>query len=163
MTEEKLTRKEKFAALVVLVLGIFLTILLIISIASSRSTTVLDIGNTLTINKSELLNYFRFTITIIIALTSGYLLYCKKKLGWIMGVPFLLFSTILAVYIIWFLHSMKYIPGFILSIIGFLVLLSSLIILFLPSTQQKYKVSKHTYLPTFIFLVVICTLFFFLQ
>ena len=163
MEEDKLSWKEKFASVVIFSIGIMLIILLVLSVVSSQSSVVSDQGNTFTIRKSELLNYARFIITIVLALSGGILLFRQRKWGWIIGMPFLLFSTFLAGYFIWFLYVMSLIPSFIMAIILFLVLLSALVFLLLPSARKKYRVGNHTWLPTLVFLAAICALYFFLQ
>lgn len=163
MADDKLSWKEKFASVVIMGIGLMLIVLLVMSVVSSQSSVISDQGNTFTIRKSELLNYIRFLLTIILALSGGILLYRQRKWGWIIGVPFLLFSTFLAGYFIWFLYVMYLIPFFIMSIILFLVLLSALVFLLLPYARKKYKVGNHTWLPTLVFLAAIGALYFFLQ
>lgn len=163
MADDKIGWKEKFASAIIIGIGIMLIILLVMSVVSSQSSVVSDHGNTFTIRKSELLNYARFIITILLALSGGILLFRQRKWGWIIVVSFLLFSTFLAGYFIWFLYVMDLIPSFIVSIILFLVLLLAVVFLLLPSTRKKYKVGNHTWLPTLVFLAAICALYFFLQ
>lgn len=163
MVDEKLSWKEKFAAVVIMGIGVLLIILLVMSVVSSQSSVISDHGNTFTIRKSELLNYIRFVLTIILAISGGILLFRQRKWGWIIGVPFLLFSSFLAGYFIWFLYVMGLIPSFIVSIFVFLVLVLALAFLLLPDARKKYKVGNHTWLPTLVFLAAIGALYFFLQ
>lgn len=163
MGDEKLSWKEKFAAIVLISIGVILLVLQAVSIASNKDSMVSNTENLISIKKSELFDHLRFFLTSILALAAGTLLYKQKKWGWIIGVPFLLFSTFIAAYFIYFLFIMAFTANLILMIIGFLLLLVSLLFLLLPSARRKYKVGKRTYLPTLVFLMAICALFFFLQ
>ena len=164
MSEEKLGWKERFASIVVLLISVLLLALQVISIVSNRVDTISGNTTTLSINRAEFINYIRFTIFLLIALIAGALLFKQKKSGWMVGVPFLFLCTLIAGYFTWFTFELpiKNVRN-IFMVIGFLVLFFSLMFLLLPSARQKYKVSKRTYLPTLVFLVAMCTLYFFLQ
>ncbi len=159
----KLTWKEKFSSIVLITIGIILLLLQIVSILSNTDSMISTEPNSISIKKSELIDHLRFFIMMLIALASGILLYKQKKLGWIIAIPFLLISIFLSGYFIWFLYVMYLIPAFILMIVGFTIMVVSVLFLLIPAGRQKYRVDKRTYLPTLLVLIAICCIFFFLK
>ena len=87
----------------------------------------------------------------------------QKRFGWVIGTPLLLLFTIVsggvaATYAL----AKDYSLSFKVSAgIAFLILVAAIFLL-LPSAQEKYRVSKATWLPTLVFFMAITAVYFFL-
>ena len=115
------------------------------------------------INKSELFNDLRSYITIIVGVLGGFLLIRQKRFGWVIGLPMLLLFTVVSAGVAaTYALAKDYSMSFKMSAgISFLILVAAIFLL-LPSAQEKYRVSKATWLPTLVFFMAITAVYFFL-
>lgn len=159
----KLSWREKYAGILVLFIGFVYLAWQAIDFLSSKSGAYTVKDGSFNINTSELFNHIRSIVSIILALTGGFLLLKGKRVGWVIGVAFLLLLLIIA--------SGIMIAGYAIAdnqskIIGgsfVCLLLMAFVFLLLPSARLKYKVGKRTYLPTVVLLLILAVLYYFLQ
>ncbi len=160
----RLNWREKFSAIVVLLIGIVFLVLQIQNLILSRGNDYSMQDNTVSINRSELFHDIRFYLTAFLCVFASMLLFRKNKVGWMIGLSFLILFDLVA---IWGILTAVYMGTFdlvfIMGCAGALVLTLSIIFLLVPSARQKYRVGKHTYLPTLVFLAALIALFLFLQ
>ena len=160
----KLSWREKFSAIVVLLIGIVFLALQIQNLILSRGNDYSMQDNTVSINRSELFHDIRFYLTAFLCVFASMLLFRKNKAGWMIGLSFLILFELVA---LWGILTAVYMGTFdlvfLLGCAGALLLLLSIIFLLIPSARQKYRVGKQTYLPTLVFLAALIALFLFLQ
>lgn len=160
----KLSWREKFAAIVVLLIGIVFLALQIQNLLLSRGNEYAMQDNTVSINKSELFHDIRFYLTAFLCTFASLLLFRKNKAGWMIGISFLILFDLVA---LWGLTQAVLMQTFdlvfMIGIAGAFVLTLSIIFLIIPSARKKYRVGKHTYLPTLVFLAALTALYLFLQ
>ena len=161
---EKLSWREKFAASLLLLIGIGYALFQVFNILSSKADGYKADESAFTISRGELLSDLKTYSTIFFALISSILLFRQKRLGWIIGLPMLLFYLFLSGFgVFLYVYGSTYDTNLILLSIVFLAVLLSFVFLLIPSARRKYKVGKYTYLPTLVFLMAICAMYFFLQ
>jgi hypothetical protein len=91
---QKLSWKEKYAGILVLIIGIIYLLMQIASIASNRSISYGSQQEAFVINKNELFSDIKTWLVIIMGIAAGFLLLKNKTLGWVLGLPvLLLFAT----------------------------------------------------------------------
>ena len=159
----KLSWREKFAGILVLFIGIVYLLWQVIDFLSSKSNAYTVQDGAVHISTSELFNHMRSVVSILLALTGGWLLLKGKRAGWVIGVSLLLLLNVIAAGIMiagyTVADNLNKIVG---GVIVFFLLLA-LIFLLLPSARLKYKVGKRTYLPTLLLMLILVALYFFLQ
>jgi hypothetical protein len=164
MNDDRLSWREKFAAWIILALGFLYLAAQVINYLSSKTSVASSENGKLVIDSGELMSNVYTYIYIVIALLSGFLLLKKKKLGWILAVPFLIFFIIISGSGVFALAASAIFDASFMAVTAlFVLLVLSVLFLFLPSARRKYKVGKRTLLPTLVFLMALCALFFFLQ
>ena len=161
---QKLSWREKFAASLLLLIGIVYAGIQVMNIVSSRADGYKADNAAITISMGELLSDLKTYTTILLALLGSILLFRQKRLGWIIGLPVLLLYTFLSGFGVYlYVYGGEYDSSLIFLLIVFVALLLSIVFLLLPSCRRKYKVGKYTYLPTLVFLMAIRGLYFLLQ
>jgi hypothetical protein len=163
---QKLSWKEKYAGVLVLLIGIIYLLMQVANLSSNTSHPYAVQNGALMIDKNELFADIRTYLVIIMGLVAGWLLLKSKTAGWILGLPvLLLFTTFLLVGTLQQIIAQKgkidqslTIPG-----IGLLLLALAIIFLFLPSARQKYRASKNIVLLTLLLFVAVTGLYYFLQ
>jgi hypothetical protein len=163
MNQEKLGWKEKYSALILLIIGGFFLITQTIGFISSQSERFTSEGNKVSFNLTELTEDLKIYIVVIMAIVGGILLLKGKRLGWIIGLPVLVWYTILAANgIVMAIVLRTFDISFLLVIVGFTILALAVTFLYTKSARTKYKVGKQTYLPTFLILLAIVAIYFWL-
>jgi hypothetical protein len=163
---QQLSWKEKYAGILVLVIGI---IYLLMQVASFLSDTSDHYGvnqGALVIDQNALFSDIRAWIVIIMGLVAGPMLLQHKTGGWVLGLPVLLFFAVLLLVLgIQQMISLKGKADGSLAIpaVALLLLVMAIIFLFSKEARQKYRVSKYTVLLTLFLFVAIGGLYFFLQ
>ena len=164
ITEPKLGWRENFAAIIVLLIGLMFTFLQVQNILFSKGNDYSIEQDTVSINKSELLHDIRFYITAFLGVFGSLLMFRKKTTGWVIGISFLIFFALIAIWGVITAASMQLFDlSFYAAAGGLFILTLSIIFLLLPSARKKYRVGKRTFLPTLVFLMAIAALFLFLQ
>lgn len=161
--EQPLTWKEKYAALVLFIIGSALLLLEVAAVLSSKAVFSTQTETTVSFNKSEVFAHTRTFIIIVFSIVAAVALRKKKRIGWILGLPILLISALIAGYLIYFGKIMY---GTAISLIAALILiciLAAMGFLLTKGGREKYKVGKHSVLPTLVFLMALGAIFFFLQ
>ena len=161
---EKLSWREKFAASLLLLIGIGYAIVQVINILSSRAEGYKADESAFTISRGELLSDLKTYSTIFFALIGSILLFRQKRWGWVIGLPVLMLFTFLSGFGVYSnFNGLNIDASMIFLLVVFVALLLSFAFLMIPSARRKYKVGKYTYLPTLVFLMAICAMYFFLQ
>src|SRR5215831_18391722 len=174
---QKLSWKEKYAGILVLLIGVLVLITQVSNMLSSKAQGFAFQNGSIIINKSELYNDLRTYVTIILGILGGILLLLNKRLGWVIGLPLLLLYTIIvAGFGIDLALSKFHDPQHnshtgdpylnvyvgVLGGISLLFLLASIFLL-LPVAQVRYRVGKATWIPTLLFFMALTALYFFLH
>jgi hypothetical protein len=146
----KLSWKEKYAGILVLLISI---VFLIMQIAASfgESSKPYSIQNgSFIINKNEFFSDLRTYSVILAGIIAGWCLLKGKRLGYMLGLPILLF--ILTLVGIMTTEKVMKVKKFDNSMIGFgvgiLLILLAVIFLLLPGARQRYRVNKMVFLLT---------------
>ena len=161
---QQLSWREKFAAILVLLIGIVFLLMQVFALVSSRSNAYSEADGALVISKGELFADIRAYITIFLGIAGGILLWKSKRLGWVIGISLLIFFTLIACYgIVNLVMQRVFDSSFKMVVALAVVLLTAVIFLLLPAAKQKYRVGKRTYLPTLLFFMAIAAVYFFLQ
>lgn len=159
-----LSWKEKYAAVLVLSIGIVFTILQIVDFTSSKSNAYSIQQAAILINKTELYAHIRALVTITCGIVGGIMLLRGRRTGWVIAVALLVVFLLIASGGLVQLAMMRFFGGSFIAIaicVGLLLL--ALFFLLRPAARAKYKVSRITYLPTFLLLIILGSIYFFLQ
>jgi hypothetical protein len=156
--------REKFAATLVLLIGIIVLMMQVFALISSKDDTISEANGAFIVKKGDLFTHIRTWLTILVALTGGMLLLKGKKLGWMLGMALLLFFTVLALYGVALLTVKKSFTGEfkVVSALAALLLIA-IVFLGLPSARSKYRVGPKTWWPTLFIFMAIAAVYFFLQ
>lgn len=161
---QPLNWREKFSAILVLLIGILFLALQIVDYLSSKSNAFLVKEDTIMIDRHELFSQLRTLLTILLGIFGGILLFRKRTTGWIIGMGLLLlFLGIGGAGLIQLAVLRTFDAGFIFLAGCVVVLLLAILSLLVRSTREKYKVGKKTFLPTLVFLIAIAAVYLFLQ
>jgi hypothetical protein len=159
---QKLSWKEKYAAIIVLIIGIIFLLMQIASIASNNTSSYAAEQGAFVINKNELFSDIKTWVVVIMGISAGFLLLKKKTLGWVLGLPILLlFTTMLIVHHVVntrVINSSLTIPA-----IGLLLLVLAISFLLAKSARKHYRVSNRLVTLTLLLFAGIGALYFFLQ
>jgi len=163
---QKLSWREKYAGILVLLIGIFFLIMQMTSLLSNTSHPYAIQNGALVIDKNEFFSDVRTYSIILAGIVAGWLLLKSNRIGWVLGLPLLLFAmAIISLTTVEGIIKTKKInnnaligPG-----VSVLLLLLAIIFLFLPSARQKYRVSKGVVLLTLVLFVALGCAYMYLQ
>lgn len=159
----KLSWREKFAGILVLIIGIVYLLWQVADFMSSKSDAYAVKEGNIQISRAELLNHARSILSILLALIGGWLLLKGKRAGWVIGVTLLLLLNTIAIILMVSGFSLTDTTNKIAGGVVVFIMLLALLFLLLPSARLKYKVGKRTYLPTLVLLLILVGIYFFLQ
>jgi hypothetical protein len=162
---QKLSWKEKYAGTLVLLISIIYLLMQLAALFSNTSRPY-DIQNgALVINKNEFLSDIKTYSVILAGIVAGWCLLTGKRLGWMLGLPILLFITAVmgSIAIEKALKLKKIDNSFIGFGVGIFLLGLAIIFLLLPSARQKYRVSKAVALLTLLLFIGLGGAYMFLQ
>lgn len=162
---EKLSWREKYAGILVLLIAIIYLIMQLASLLSNTSHPYVLQNGALVINKNELLSDLKAYSLILAGIIASWCLLKGKRLGWMLGLPILLFIT-LVVGTITIEQALK-LKKFDNSLTGFgvgiFLVALAIIFLLLPSARQKYRVSKGIAFLTLLLFIGLGSAYYFLQ
>jgi hypothetical protein len=146
----KLSWKEKYAGILVLLISIiFLLMQIMASFGESAKFYSIQNGS-FVINKNEFFSDLRTYSVILAGIIAGWCLLKAKRLGYMLGLPILLFTLTLAGFMV--TEQFMKVKKFNNSMIGFgvaiFLLLLAVIFLLLPVARQRYRVNKMIFLLT---------------
>jgi hypothetical protein len=146
----KLSWKEKYAGILVLFISIiFLLMQIMASFGESAKSYSIQNGS-FVINKNEFFSDLRTYSVILAGIIAGWCLLKGKRLGYMLGLPILLFTLSLAGFMV--AEQLMKVKKFNNSMIGFgvaiFLLLLAVIFLLLPVARQRYRVNKMIFLLT---------------
>lgn len=161
---EKLGWREKYAAMIIVLIGLFYLFLQVTNMVSSKAPKLDITTEKLVISRAELISDLKTWTYVLLGLGGGILLLLRKQLGWIFSVTLLVQLLIIFSGVV-IDNAAIGLNALLLFFIGFsaLILLSALVFLLLPAARVKYKVSRKTILPTLVFLTLTVLMFFFLK
>lgn len=147
---QKLSWKEKYAGILVLFISIiFLLMQVMASFGESSKPYSIQNGSFI-INKNEFYSDLRTYSVALAGIIAGWCLLKGKRLGFMLGLPILLFTMTLAS--IMTVEKVMKVKKFNNSMIGFgaviLLVLLAVIFLLLPAARQRYRVNKMVFLLT---------------
>jgi hypothetical protein len=162
---DKLSWREKYAGMLVLLIGIVFLLMQIASLMSNTSNPYSIQNGSLVIDKNELYSDVRTYSIIITGILAGWLLLKSKLAGWVLSLPILMFVTaVLCIKTIeQLLKTKKADTSLIAPGVGMLMLLLAIVFLFLPSARKKYRVSKGVVLLTLLLFAALGGAYIFLQ
>lgn len=162
---QKLSWREKYAGILVLVIGIIYLVMQLASLFSNTSHPYAVQNGSLVIDKNEFLSDIKAYSLILAGLIAGWCLLKGKRLGWMLGVPILAFITVV-IGTMTFEQVMR-LKKFDRSLTGFgigiFLLALAVIFLLLPSARQKYRVSKAIAFLTLLLFIGLGGAYYFLQ
>jgi hypothetical protein len=162
---QKLSWREKYAGALVLLISIIYLLMQLAALLSNTSRPY-DIQNgALLIDKNEFLTDVKTYSVILAGILAGWGLLTGKRLGWMLGLPILLFITavISSIAIQQALKLKKVDTSFIGFGVGIFLMVLAIIFLLLPSARQKYRVSKGIALLTLLLFLGLGGAYMFLQ
>ena len=162
---QKLSWREKYAGILVLVISIIFLLMQLAALFGERSRPYTIQNGTFVINSNEFYSDIKAYSVILAGIIAGWCLLKGKRLGWVLGLPILLFITVIigtmTVEQAWKLKKFdNSLTGFSVGI--FLVALA-IIFLLLPSARQKYRVSKVIAFLTLLLFMGLVGAYYFLQ
>lgn len=162
---EKLSWREKYAGMLVLLIGIIFLLMQVASLMSNTSHPYSFQNGSLVIDKNELYSDVRTYSIIITGILAGWLLLKSKRTGWVLSMPILLFVTAVVCIktVEQLLKTKKADNSLIAPGVGILLLLLAIIFLFLPAARKKYRVSKGVVLLTLLLFAALGGVYIFLQ
>jgi hypothetical protein len=162
---EKLSWREKYAGTLVLLISIVYLLMQLAALFSNTSRSY-DIQNgALVINKNEFLSDLKTYSVILAGIVAGWCLLTGKRLGWMLGLPILLFITaVLGSIAIEQAMKVKRLDNSMIGFgVGIFLMVWAIIFLLLPSARQKYRVSKVVALLTLLLFIGLGGAYMFLQ
>lgn len=140
----KLSWREKYAGALVLLISIVFLLMQLASLFSNTSRPYSIQNGTFVVDKNEFYNDLRTYSVIIAGIVAGWCLLTGKRLGWMLGLPILLFITAIigTKTVEQALKVKRFDNSFIGFGVGILLLALAVIFLLLPGALQKYRVSK---------------------
>lgn len=162
---QKLSWREKYAGLLVLLIGIIFLLIQVASLMSNKSHAYSFQNNALVINKNELFSDLRTYLVILMGVIAGLMLLKNKRAGWVLGLPVLLLIVTIAVTL--GVEQFKTIRTnkqamIIFGSVLFLLFLG-ILFLFLPSARKKYRASAGAVVLTLLLYGALTGVYFFLQ
>lgn len=161
----KLSWKEKYAGIVVLFISIVFLLMQAASLFGERSGPYSVQNGTFVINKNEFFADLKTYSIILAGIIAGWCLLKGNRLGWMLGLPILLFTAAI-IGLTAFEQGMK-VKKIDNSVIGFgvgiLLLFLAILFLLLPGARQRYRVNKVVFLLTLLLFAGLGGAYIFLQ
>lgn len=157
-----LSWREKFAGIIVLIIGFVYLAWQISNITSSKADAYRINDGNFQVNRSELMNDVRSVVSILLALLGGFLLLRGKRAGWIISIPLLLLLNVIAGALMVQYYPLADNMQKVIGGVVVLFLLLALLFLVVPSARKKYKVTYLTFVSTMTLLALLVVLYFFL-
>jgi hypothetical protein len=161
----KLSWREKYAGILVLLISIIFLLMQVAALFGERSGPYAIQNGSIVINKNEFFSDLRTYSVILAGIVAGWCLLKGKRLGWMLGLPLLLFTLAIVGFIT--AEQVMKMKKFDNSMIGFgvgiFLLLLAILFLLLPGARQKYRVSKGVLVLTLLLFVGLGGAYMFLQ
>lgn len=161
----KLSWREKYAGILVILISVIYALMQLASSFGESAHAYTIQNGSFQINKNEFFSDVKTWSVALAGLIAGWCLLTGKRLGWMLGLPILLFlTTIIGVMTV---EQVLKIKRFDNSLIGFcaglFLLLLAILFLLLPSARQKYRVNKGIALLTLLLFAGLGGAYYFLQ
>ena len=114
-------------------------------------------------NKSDLLSHLRTFITICLSIVGGFLIFRKKRLGWILGNTVLILLLIICSGGLYQAIKLNDTSLMLIAGLAWSVLFGALLVLLVPRTRKKFAVNATTLIFTFAFATLLGLFYFYLQ
>lgn len=161
----KLSWREKYAGILVLLISIIYLLMQLASVFSNRSVSYSIQNGSFVFDKNELFSDLRTWSLVLAGIIAGWCLLAGKRLGWMLGLPILLFITALVgtITVEQAMKLKKFDNSMIAFGVGIFLLVWAIIFLLLPSARQKYRVSKGVALLTLLLFIGLGSAYIYLQ
>jgi hypothetical protein len=162
---EKLSWREKYAGILVLLITIVYLIMQLASVISNTSRPYAIQNGSLVINKNEFLSDLRVYSLILAGIIAGWCLLKGKRLGWMLGLPILSFIALVmgTMMVESYLRLKKFDNSLTSFSVGIFLVALAVLFLLLPGARQKYRVSKGIAFLTLLLFIGLGGAYFFLQ
>lgn len=155
---QKLNGREVYV-LVILILATAILGFLMLKDIFSEISSVSSAQGVVSINQMDLRSHIKSLLQIILNISAIVLFWRKKRMGWILAFPILLFYCFIISYV---MIGFGYVdPAS--SAVGFggvFIFLLGMIFLLIPSTLRKYQVKKFTLVPVSLVIALLVFLYF---
>jgi hypothetical protein len=161
----KLSWREKYVGILVLLISIIYLLLQLSSLFSNTSSRYGMQNGHFVVDKNEFLSDLKTYSVILAGIVAGWCLLAGKRLGWMLGLPILLFiTTIIGVKTVEQALKVKKFDNSLIGLsVGVFLLFLAILFLLLPTARQKYRVSKTVFLLTLLLFIGLGGAYMFLQ
>jgi hypothetical protein len=161
----KLSWREKYAGILVILISIIYALMQLASSFGESAHAYTIQNGAFQINKNEFYSDLKTWSVVLAGIIAGWCLLTGKRLGWMLGLPILMFlTTVIGAMVI---EQVLKVKRFDRSMTGFgvvlFLLLLAILFLLLPSARQKYRVNKVIALLTLVLFIGLGGAYFFLQ
>lgn len=161
----KLSWREKYAGILVILISIIYALMQLASSFGESAHAYTIQNGAFQINKNEFYSDLKTWSVVLAGIIAGWCLLAGKRLGWMLGLPILMFlTTVIGAMVI---EQVLKVKRFDRSMTGFgvvlFLLLLAILFLLLPSARQKYRVNKVIALLTLVLFIGLGGAYFFLQ
>ena len=162
---QKLSWREKYAGTLVLLISIIYLLMQLAALFSNTSRPYDIQHGALVLDKNEFMSDLKTYSVILAGIVAGWCLLTCKRLGWMLGLPILLFITAVlgSIAIEQAMKVKRLDNSFIGFGVGIFLMVLAIIFLLLPSARQKYRVSKVVALLTLLLFIGLGGAYIYLQ
>jgi hypothetical protein len=155
---QKLNGREIYVLVILILATAILGYLMLNDIFSNISSVRREQG-VVSISSMDLRSHTKSLLQIILNLSAIILFWRKKRTGWVLAFPILLFYCFIISYV---MIGFGYVDP-ISSVVGFggvFIFLLGMIFLLIPSTLRKFQVKKVTFIPVLVVIGLLVFLYF---
>ena len=155
---QKLNGREVYVLIILILATAILGYLMLNDIFSNIASVRSEQG-VVSVSSMDLRSHTKSLLQIILNLSAIILFWRRKRMGWILAFPILLFYCFIISYV---MVGFGYVDP-VSSAVGFggvFIFLLGMIFLLIPSTLQKYQVKKFTIIPVLVVIALLVFLYF---
>lgn len=155
---QKLNGREIYV-LIILILTTGILLFLTLRDIMADVSSVQNAEGVVSIRQMDLRTHIKAILQVILNLTAIFLFWRKKRLGWILAMPILLFYAFLIGYLMLNFGFVD-VQTTAIGASGLLVFLLGVIFLIIPSTMRKFSLKKISVVPVFVVIGMLIFLYF---
>ena len=155
---QKLNGREVYVLIILILATAILGYLMLNDIFSNIASVRSEQG-VVSVSSMDLRSHTKSLLQIILNLSAIILFWRRKRMGWILAFPIMLFYCFIISYV---MVGFGYVDP-VSSAVGFggvFIFLLGMIFLLIPSTLQKYQVKKFTIIPVLVVIALLVFLYF---
>jgi hypothetical protein len=156
-------RKEKFSAILLLLIGTVYLVVWIVSILSETASFLTVNDDKVAISKSELFSHARTIITILLSLVAAVGLFRKRRIGWIFGSAILILFFLICSGGLYQALMLGDIAPIAVAGTAWLTLITGIAILWISSTRARLNVTRPAVLTSLVITILLGLFYFFVQ